>query len=105
MSAFAFFDVFTRLGIVDHLTSIGVAVGIVNFPFMLWPVISTLEDQDPELTAAAATLPGAVTGPFLGAWLDVAKSRRRLLVLDRVMTGVALGALLLLVTYPIGSYR
>ena len=49
------------------------------------------------VTAAAATLPGAVTGPFLGAWLDVAESRRRLLVLDRVMTGVALGALLLLV--------
>jgi hypothetical protein len=29
------------------------------------------------VTVAAAMLPGAITGPFLGAWLDVAKSRRR----------------------------
>ncbi|HEX5225625.1 MAG TPA: MFS transporter [Solirubrobacteraceae bacterium] len=43
---------------------------------------------------AAAILPGAVTGPLLGAWLDVAGSRRRLIVLDRVITLLALGALL-----------
>ncbi len=48
------------------------------------------------LVVAAATLPGAVTGPVLGAWLDVTASRRRLLVLDRVVTAVALGAMLLL---------
>jgi MFS family permease len=44
--------------------------------------------------AAAATLPGAFTGPLLGAWLDVAESRRRLIVLDRVVTLLALAALL-----------
>jgi MFS family permease len=48
------------------------------------------------ITVAAATLPGAVTGPFLGAWLDIAESRRRLLVLDRLVTILALGALLIL---------
>lgn len=48
------------------------------------------------VTVAAATLPGALTGPFLGAWLDVTTSRRRLLVLDRLLTIVALLALLLL---------
>jgi hypothetical protein len=48
------------------------------------------------VTVAAATLPGALTGPFLGAWLDVAASRRRLLVLDRLLTIAALVALLLL---------
>jgi MFS family permease len=48
------------------------------------------------LTVAAATLPGAVTGPFLGAWLDVTRSRRRLLILDRSLTTAALAALLLL---------
>lgn len=48
------------------------------------------------VTVAAATLPGALTGPFLGAWLDVASSRRRLLVLDRLLTIAALVALLLL---------
>jgi MFS family permease len=48
------------------------------------------------LTVAAATLPGAITGPFLGAWLDVAERRRRLLVLDRLVTIAALIALLAL---------
>lgn len=45
---------------------------------------------------AATSLPGAVTGPFLGGWLDVARSRRRLLVLDRIVSAVALGAILAL---------
>ncbi len=48
------------------------------------------------LVVAAATLPAAVTGPFLGAWLDVTASRRRLLVLDRVMTAAGLGLMLVL---------
>ncbi len=48
------------------------------------------------VVVAAATLPAAVTGPFLGGWLDVAASRRRLLVLDRAVTALALAALLLL---------
>jgi MFS family permease len=45
---------------------------------------------------AAAALPGAITGPFLGGWLDVTTSRRRLLVLDRVVTALALAAVLAL---------
>ncbi len=48
------------------------------------------------IVIAAASLPAAVTGPFLGGWLDVTTSRRRLLVLDRVMTALALTAILLL---------
>ncbi len=48
------------------------------------------------LVVAAATLPGALTGPFLGAWLDIARSRRRLLVLDRAITIAAIGALIAL---------
>jgi Major Facilitator Superfamily len=48
------------------------------------------------LVVAAASLPAAVTGPFLGGWLDVTTSRRRLLVLDRLLTAVSLAALLLL---------
>jgi putative spermidine/putrescine transport system permease protein len=35
---------------------VGVAIGIVNLPFMVWPILSAMEDQDPELPAAAATL-------------------------------------------------
>jgi MFS family permease len=48
------------------------------------------------IVAAAASLPGAITGPFLGGWLDVIRSRRLLLVLDRLLTALALGAFLLL---------
>jgi predicted MFS family arabinose efflux permease len=48
------------------------------------------------VVVAAASLPAAVTGPFLGGWLDVITSRRRLLVLDRVVTALALTAVLLL---------
>jgi Major Facilitator Superfamily len=48
------------------------------------------------VVAAAASLPGAITGPFLGGWLDVIKSRRRLLVVDRLLTAFSLGAVLLL---------
>jgi MFS family permease len=45
---------------------------------------------------AAASLSGAVTGPFLGGWLDVVDSRRRLLVLDQAVTALALATLLVL---------
>ncbi|HEV2981650.1 MAG TPA: MFS transporter [Solirubrobacteraceae bacterium] len=48
------------------------------------------------IVAAAASLPGAITGPFLGGWLDVTTSRRRLLVLDRLLTALAVAAVLLL---------
>jgi predicted MFS family arabinose efflux permease len=54
------------------------------------------------LVVAAATLPGALTGPFLGAWLDIAHSRRRLLVIDRAVTFVSLGALLALAGHSPG---
>lgn len=48
------------------------------------------------VVVGAASLPGAITGPFLGGWLDVTRSRRRLLVLDRIVTATALAAVLLL---------
>jgi predicted MFS family arabinose efflux permease len=48
------------------------------------------------IVVAAASLPAAVTGPFLGGWLDVTTSRRRLLVLDRMLTALALTAMLML---------
>jgi MFS family permease len=48
------------------------------------------------LTAAASTLPGALTGPVLGAWLDVARRRRVLIVTDQLLSAVALLAILAL---------
>ena len=41
-------------------------------------------------TAAASVLPGALTGPFLGAWLDVARRRRVLIVFDQLTSILAL---------------
>jgi MFS family permease len=46
--------------------------------------------------AAAVTLPLAVAGPWLGAWLDLAPRRRPLIVLDNLVSVVALAALLAL---------
>lgn len=47
-------------------------------------------------TAAAAILPGALAGPFLGAWLDVATRRRVLIVFDQLTSAVALLAIVAL---------
>jgi MFS family permease len=48
------------------------------------------------VTVAAATLPGALAGPVLGAWLDVADSRRVLMVIDQLTSVVALLAIVAL---------
>ena len=37
-------------------------------------------------TAAAAVVPAAITGPVLGAWLDVARRRRVLIVFDQLLS-------------------
>ncbi len=47
-------------------------------------------------TAAAATLPAALTGPVLGAWVDVAPRRRVLIVVDQLVSVAALVGLLVL---------
>ena len=38
------------------------------------------------ITAAAAVVPAALSGPVLGAWLDVVRQRRVLIVLDQVLS-------------------
>ncbi|HEY5188182.1 MAG TPA: MFS transporter [Solirubrobacteraceae bacterium] len=48
------------------------------------------------LTAAATVVPGAVTGPVLGAWLDVAHRRRLLIVCDQLLSAAGLLAIVLL---------
>lgn len=47
-------------------------------------------------TAAAAVLPGALSGPVLGAWLDVARRRRLLIVADQLFSIVGLLAIVAL---------
>ena len=48
------------------------------------------------VTAAASVVPGALTGPVLGAWLDVARRRRLLVVFDQLLSVAALVAILIL---------
>jgi len=47
-------------------------------------------------TAAAAVLPGAVTGPILGAWLEVVRRRRVWIVFDQLLSVVGLLGVLVL---------
>jgi MFS family permease len=47
-------------------------------------------------TAAASTLAWAISAPLLGAWLDVARRRRVLIVLDQVLSVIALIGFVLL---------
>jgi MFS family permease len=47
-------------------------------------------------TAAAAVVPGALTGPVLGAWLDVVRRRRVLIVFDQLLSVAALLAIVAL---------
>jgi MFS family permease len=48
------------------------------------------------VTAAAASLPGALTAPLLGAWLDVAHRRRALIAVDQLLSVAGLVAMLAL---------
>jgi putative spermidine/putrescine transport system permease protein len=65
VSAFAFFDVYGRVGLGGNLTGVGVAVGVTCFPFMLWTIMAALEDQDPDLLPAAATMGADPVEQFL----------------------------------------
>jgi predicted MFS family arabinose efflux permease len=49
------------------------------------------------LAVAAITLPSLVSGPLLGAWLDLTGRRRRLMVLDQVLIASMLVVLVLVV--------
>ncbi len=48
------------------------------------------------ITAAAGVVPAALSGPLLGAWLDVARRRRVLIVLDQLLSVVGLLAVVAL---------
>ncbi|HEX3976954.1 MAG TPA: MFS transporter [Solirubrobacteraceae bacterium] len=48
------------------------------------------------VTAAAGVVPAAVSGPLLGAWLDVARRRRVLIVLDQLLSVAGLLAVVAL---------
>jgi putative spermidine/putrescine transport system permease protein len=65
VSAMGFLTLSIDLHVTNDLTFVGLAIGVVNFPFMLWTIASALEDQDPELRSAAATLGADPVEQFL----------------------------------------
>ena len=93
IAAFGFYDVFSRLN-TGGLLLLGVALGIVNFPFMLWAVSSALEDE-PELIPAAATLGADPVEQFLFVRLP--------LIMPGVMTGTLLVFVLSLTDFVVSQ--
>ena len=82
-----FLSAATLARVADEMFSVGV-------------VLLVLERTDsPSLagaTVAAVTLPSLVTGPLLGAWMDLTGRRRSLMVFDQLaIAGSVLGILLL----------
>jgi putative spermidine/putrescine transport system permease protein len=65
VTAFAYFDLYGRLGVRGSLTAVAVAVAVTCFPFMLWTVLAAVEDTDPNLVPAAATLGADPVEQFL----------------------------------------
>lgn len=86
VSAFGLYGVFSQLQVIHSVVVVGVAVGIVNFPFMLWAVGSALEGENEALSQAAATLGARPFEQFLFVRLPV------------LMPGIITGALLVFVS-------
>ncbi len=80
-----------------------VAVTLARVPTTMWAVaVALLVLQHTGslslagVTVAAGSLPAAFSGPVLGAWLDLARSRRMLIALDQLTAiGALIGILLL----------
>ncbi len=64
-SAFAFLVLFTRAGVLGSLWPISVGITVVNLPFLMFSVASTLVSLDPRLEEAAATLGAEEVQTFL----------------------------------------
>lgn len=64
-SAFAFLVLFTRAGVIGSLWPISVGITVVNLPFLLFSVASSLVSLDRRLEEAAATLGAEQVQTFL----------------------------------------
>lgn len=81
----AFFSAATLARLADEMFSVGVVLFLLD---------RTGSPELAGLTVAAITLPSLVTGPLLGAWLDVTGRRRALMVVDQLaITATLLGIL------------
>jgi putative spermidine/putrescine transport system permease protein len=85
VSAIGFLIVFTELRVLQHLTAVAIAIAIVNLPFMLWAVASSILDLGTDLEKAAATLGAEEIQQFL------------LITMPGVAPGVITGGLMVFV--------
>lgn len=79
-----------------------VAIALARVPSTMWAVAVALLVLERTgslslvgITIAAGSLPAALTGPLLGAWLDITRSRRALIALDQLTAIAALVGILL----------
>src|SRR5437868_465280 len=79
-----------------------IAVALARVPTTMWGVAVALLVLSRTgslsltgITVAAGSLPAALTGPLLGAWLDITRSRRMLIALDQLTAIAALVGILL----------
>lgn len=84
-SAFAFLVLFTKLGVLGSLWPISVGITVVNLPFMMFSVASSLFSLDPRLEEAAATLGAEKVQTFL------------FVTLPGIMPGILSGTLMVFV--------
>jgi MFS family permease len=61
-----------------------------NTAAVLLVLVRTGSAATAGVTAAAAVLPGALSAPLLGAWLDAARRRRVLIVTDQIVATIGL---------------
>lgn len=82
-----FFGAATLTRVADEMFSVGIVLYVLE---------RTGSAALAGATAAAVTLPSFVSGPLLGAWLDLTGRRRAIMVVDRtIMAGALLGILAL----------
>jgi MFS family permease len=83
----AFFSGATLARLADEMFGVGVVLLILD---------RTGSAALAGLTVAAATLPSVVTGPLLGAWLDLTGRRKAAMIFDQLLAASALAAIVLL---------
>jgi putative spermidine/putrescine transport system permease protein len=82
VSGMAFLAVYSRVGLIGNLWLMGIAITVVNLPFLLFSIASAVSNLDSELEEAAATLGAEELQTFL------------FVTLPGIMPGVVLGALM-----------
>ncbi len=83
----AFLGAATLARVADEMFSVGVVLLVLD---------RTGSAALAGATVAAVTLPSLVTGPLLGAWLDISGRRRALMVYDQLAISASLAAIVLL---------